>query len=144
MGKSLGRVLAVVLLAGMLSGCTTALTSARIDMRTKNPSVKDASVTNASVRVAFTRRDVKLIRAYYRKNLPPGLAKKKRLPPGLQRQVQRNGTLPPGLAARSLPRELERKLSPIPENYVRLRVGMDIVLMDTRTRVVLDIVKDIS
>ena len=40
------------------------------------------------------------IRGWYSENanhLPPGLAKKDRLPPGLEKQLVRNGTLPPGL-----------------------------------------------
>jgi len=41
-----------------------------------------------------------VIRAWYSENerhLPPGLAKKDRLPPGLEKQLVRNGTLPPDL-----------------------------------------------
>ena len=39
--------------------------------------------------------------------MPPGLAKKKSLPSGLQKQLEKNGTLPPGLAKRELPYDLE-------------------------------------
>src|SRR5215470_14934501 len=40
------------------------------------------------------------IHGWYSENashLPPGLAKRDRLPPGLEKQLVRNGTLPPGL-----------------------------------------------
>jgi hypothetical protein len=39
-----------------------------------------------------------------------------------------------------LPPELERQLAPLPSpNYVRVKVGQDLVIMNKQTRVVLDI-----
>jgi hypothetical protein len=100
---------------------------------------------NTRVEVAFSERDRHLIRDYYgRRRLPPGLAKRSSLPPGLQKQVQERGHLPPGLQGERLPDELESRLSPVPEGYVRVRVGTDIVLMNTRTRVIMDVIKDIN
>jgi hypothetical protein len=100
---------------------------------------------NARVEVVFSERDRYLIRDYYgRHRLPPGLAKRSSLPPGLQKQVQRWGQLPPGLQGDRLPDELEVQLSRLPEGYVRVRVGADIVLMNTRTRVVVDVIKDLA
>ena len=106
---------------------------------------------NARVEVSFNERDRQRIHGYYAqhkkgkgKGMPPGLAKKDRLPPGLEKQVQRNGTLPPGLEAKRLPGDLERELSPLPGGYVRVRVGANIVLMDERTRVVFDVIYDVA
>lgn len=113
---------------------------------------------SSRVEVTFNERDRELIHQYYKnryrhqakqgkgnkKGLPPGLAKREQLPPGLQKQIARNGQLPPGLQTRDLPQTLERQLSPLPEGYVRVQVGTDIVLMDGRTRVILDVVKDIK
>ncbi len=101
---------------------------------------------NARVEVVFGDDERRRIRDYYAsdKGLPPGLAKKQKLPPGLARQVERDGRLPPGLEGRPLPGELERQLSPLPDGYARLRVGLDVVLMDTDTRVIVDVVKDIG
>jgi hypothetical protein len=90
--------------------------------------------------------DKVLIRDYYKsskhkKGLPPGLAKRGgNLPPGLAKRDK----LPPGLQREPLPSGLEEKLSPLPPNYVRVRVGQDIVLMDRRTRAVLDVVYGIA
>jgi len=39
-----------------------------------------------------------------------------------------------------LPYDLDRRLSRLPSSYVRVRIGQDIVLMDGRTRVVLDVI----
>lgn len=101
---------------------------------------------NARVDVVFGDHERRRIREYFAsdRNLPPGLAKKQKLPPGLAKQVERNGRLPPGLEGRPLPTELERELRELPENYVRVRVGMDVVLMNTDTRVVVDIIEDVG
>lgn len=79
-----------------------------------------------------------------RRGLPPGLARREQLPPGLERQIRRRGTLPPGLRTRPLPRALEARLPPPPPNCVRVLVGTDIVLLNERTRAVLDIIRDVA
>lgn len=103
---------------------------------------------NAMVAVNFSDADRRFIRDYYakshRKPLPPGLAKRGALPPGLAKQVRKNGELPPGLQARALPAELESRLTRLPEGYVRVVIGGDVVLQNTRTRVVVDVIKDIA
>lgn len=134
-------LLALGLLGCVLAGgCETAPpfgTSGKVVVRDRN----------TTVAVVFSDRDREIIADYYggrKKGLPPGLAKKKRLPPGLEKQVRRNGELPPGLQRDALPPDLERRLSKLPDGYARVIVGTDIVLQDTRTRVVIDIVKDIA
>ena len=138
MDKPIARVL-IGLLAifaiGLVTGCATnAGTSGRVVVQDEN----------SQVEVVFTNRDRNLIREYYHRHLPPGLAKRSSLPPGLQKQVERRGQLPPGLQGKRLPHDLEVKLSPLPDAYVRLQVGVDIVLMNTRTRVIVDVIKDIG
>jgi len=107
--------------------------------------VKDKDTT---VAVIFSDGDRQLIADYYsgkkKKKLPPGLAKKDRLPPGLEKQLRKNGELPPGLRGRELPGDLESRLSKLPPGYVRVVIGTDVVLENTKTRVVVDIVKDIA
>lgn len=99
------------------------------------------------VSVGFSVRDRELIRDYYArrkpKPLPPGLAKRERLPPGLERHMRRGGQLPPGLQGRGLPHDLERRLTRLPDGYARVIVGGRIVLQDSNTRVVVDIVQDL-
>lgn len=102
---------------------------------------------DTSVRIVFSDRDRVIIREWYeerRRALPPGLAKKGMVPPGHAKRWGPRDTLPPGLAWRELPPELERRLSRLPDGYVRVIVGSDIVLMDRRTRVILDILYDIA
>ena len=74
--------------------------------------------------------------------MPPGLAKRDRLPPGLERQLQRSGRLPPGLEKRSLPADLEARLSRR-HGIDRVIVGNDVLLVRRATGVILDILKDV-
>lgn len=124
----------------LLSGCETMPgmgTSGEVVVKDKN----------TTVAIIFSDRDRQLIGDYYaggKKRLPPGLAKKKQLPPGLQKQLERNGQLPPGLQERGLPGELERKLSQLPEDYARVVIGTDVVLKNIKTRVIVDIIRDVA
>jgi hypothetical protein len=126
------RLLVVVLAALITAGCAThALTSGRVVVRDDR----------AATTLRFSDRDAKIIREYYRepraskKRPPPGLAKRETLPPGLASR----DTLPPGLQGRSLPPDLERRLTVLPEGTVRHVFGRDIVLLQRHMRVVLDV-----
>jgi hypothetical protein len=96
--------------------------------------------------IAFNDHDRETIRNYYRykdkskkKRLPPGLAKKDKLPPGLQRQLVKRGQLPPGLQYRRFPDDLERQLSRIPDDYLRVMIGGSFVLFNKDTKVIFDV-----
>jgi len=74
-------------------------------------------------------------------NLPPGLAMRKSLPPGLAR----NDRLPDDIEYEPLPRDLERQLPRLPSrDYVRVRVGTDLLILNKKTRVVLDVAQGLS
>ncbi len=111
-----------------------------------HPSYGRVSVADERTRidVSFSSRDRNTIRDWYRRHLPPGLAKQGKIPPGHRKRLARQGHLPPDVEGRRLPRELRSRLAPVPEGYVRLRIGTDIVLMNTRTRLIVDMVEDIG
>lgn len=77
-----------------------------------------------------------------KKGLPSGLAKRESLPPGLQKQLQKNGTLPPGLQKRQLPLNLTDQLPIRPEDFERIIVGADVLLIERSTNLIYDILKD--
>ncbi|HEX7962107.1 MAG TPA: hypothetical protein VF493_19475 [Terriglobales bacterium] len=110
---------------------------------------KDASRDSHRPSIVFTSHDRDIIRDYFRdrySNLPPGLAKRGgQLPPGLQKQLDRNGTLPPGLQKRvePFPEDLERRLPSLPSIYRRGTIGSDVVILDTRTQRIMDVIYDI-
>ena len=77
------------------------------------------------------------------KGLPPGLAKRDSLPPRLQRQLEKNGTLPPGLARRELPAGLESQLPEPPPGLERIIAGDSVVLLEKATGKILDVIEGV-
>ncbi len=77
--------------------------------------------------------------------LPPGLAKRERLPAGLERQLKKNGSMPPGLEKRVhlFPLDLERLLPELPTGVIRVVIGVDILLLDKTSNTILDIVRKV-
>ncbi len=65
------------------------------------------------------------------------------LPPGLQKQLEKNGTLPPGLAKRELPPGLQGKLGATPPGTERVIAGNDVVLLEKATGKILDVITDV-
>jgi hypothetical protein len=122
------------------------------------------AATQANVSAVFTSEERRAIKEYYtkdiidqawesegkghgkKKGLPPGLAKKAKLPPGLRKQLQRNGTLPPGLEQKlePLPEPLDVRLRRLPSEYERVVIGQDVVILDRTTQKILDIIRDVA
>jgi hypothetical protein len=129
-----------VIISAFMAGCATTPT---VDSGTIAIENEDMSAV-----IVFSDGDRGKIRHYYKnikktKTMPPGLAKKQKLPPGLQKHIAKHGKLPPGLEGRRLPLDLEGKLSRLPAGYVRLRAGGDVVLLNEKTRIVLDVIWDV-
>ena len=90
-----------------------------------------------SVSIIFGDSDRRIIQRWVRDvpptQLPPGLAKRNELSPGLQKQLRRNGTLPPGLQKKisPFPRDLASRLGPLPPGC-----GCDRVFLDGRALII--------
>ena len=134
-----------VVFSVLIAGCATTPTG--------SPTIDSGAVVveteDFRAAIVFSDNDRAKIKNYYKskyktKAMPPGLAKKHELPPGLRKHIEKYGELPPGLEGRRLPIDLERTLSPLPAGYVRLSIGGDILLMNERTRYVLDVVFDVD
>ena len=69
-----------------------------------------------------------------------GNNKKKDLPKGISKKLERGGTLPPGIAKRYLPGDLERQLPPAPTGYERIEADGQVLLRDLTTGVIADII----
>lgn len=93
------------------------------------------------VRVVFSAQDRVILRDYYHgvRRLPPGLAKQGKLPPGHAYKMRRHQGVPPDVRWEYLPADLDRRLSRLPDGYVRIVIGGDVAILHTRTRVVLDV-----
>ncbi len=112
-----------------------------------NKGQSDDISTGALLATIISATERALIGDYVRKakaspqGLPPGLAGRP-LPPGLQKHIDRTGRLPPGLEKRRLPGEL-RGLLPARRGQDYRVVGNDIVLIETATNLILDIMQGV-
>lgn len=93
---------------------------------------------NTRVSIAFSSHDRVAIRDYYYRDY-----KKKRVPPGHYkrrgRPFQKHQPLPQHTQYQPLPYELERRLPRLPADYIRIRIGEEFAIMNTRTRVIYDV-----
>jgi len=127
------KALSAALISGSIlltSGCMT------------SQSVRASSHTqispNTQVNVAFSSNDRSYINRYYvqqYRNI-------KRIPPGhqkhLKRKFKRHHEVPRHVHYTRLPYDLERRLSPLPRDYIRIRIGDEIGIMNVRTRIIYD------
>jgi len=133
--------LAAALLAGLMSVLLLACVS---EPRYGEVVVREPHV---SMRVVFTDYDRRLIREYYEPRyhkLPPGQVKKGWIPPGHAWRVRSNQPVHEEAYWRYLPYDLDQRLSRLPPDYVRVVIGTDVAIMNTRTRVVVDVLEDIT
>lgn len=81
------------------------------------------------------------IRSYFHEH-PDSAGKVKELPPGIRKKLARGGTLPPGIAMQVMPDGLHRRLPPRDGQHYEI-VGTDVVLVETATKVIVDVLKDV-
>jgi len=81
------------------------------------------------------------IRRYFGEH-PDAAGKVKELPPGIRKKIARGGAMPPGIAKQVLPDGLHRQLPPRDGEHYEI-VGTDVVLVETATRVIVDVLKDV-
>ena len=130
---------AIILVMMFLHGCVTIPDVRNGEIRIYNESSND--------KIYFSKHDRKFIKNYYKhhkkakanKKLPKGLAKKEHLPYGLRKLDK----LPSGLNGRRLPADLESNLVRLPKGYIRVVVYSDIVILNERTRIAVDIIHDV-
>lgn len=134
-----------------------------------NPAFASSSaaeqIAKDALEIVFTETEKALIREYFgegaaetpeahsgkkgkkgkkdKKGMPPGLAKKESFPPGLQKQLDKNGALPPGLQKKALPSDLQSRLPPAPKGYERVIVDANVLLVESATGVVRDVIRDV-
>lgn len=127
------------------SASTTNAAVAKSDDRSVGDKVRDVLPPSEAV---FTASERTLIKSWFgdrRTGLPPGLAKRDRLPPGLEKQLMQRGHLPPGLEKKiqPLPWELERQLRVLPTGYRRVVIAGNVILMEPKTGLIYDILREV-
>ena len=135
------HIIVGILVSAMITACAATPRIESASVAIENNKIDGIMVFSASARekIIYYFKNGK-----QRKSMPPGLAKKQELPPGLQKQIKKHGELPPGLAGKGLPDTLERTLSRLPEGFVRIKIGGDVVLINEKTRVVFDVVWNVD
>jgi len=115
--------------------------AARHDVKAGSKAARPAQPTVIVVDRDGHRR---VVHEYVTGGLPPGLAKRESLPPGLRKQLRERGQLPPGLQKRlaPIPAELGARLPVLPPYYSRYFVGRDLVIIDTRTNLIVAVIQD--
>jgi len=140
-----------LLLAAMLiplSGCETYPRHGEVDSRDRDYRAPYSRDRHVDVRVVFSDRDTAYIRDYYKPRhphgYPPGLAKKDKVPPGHAMKLRRGEPMPQDYRWQPLPRDLDDRLSRLPDGYVRVVVGADIGILNVRTRILVDLLEDLA
>ena len=64
------------------------------------------------------------------------------LPPGIRRNLERGKALPPGIAKRSPPQELQSTLT-VSEGFEIVEVGLDVLLVEVATGIIHDVLTDL-
>ena len=82
----------------------------------------------------------RIIQRYFGEH--PSTVKVKELPPGIRKKLARGGAMPPGIAMQVLPDGLHRQLPPRFGQHYEI-IGTDVVLVETATRVIVDVLKDV-
>ncbi|WP_321325151.1 hypothetical protein [Thiomicrorhabdus sp.] len=92
---------------------------------------------NTHVSLYFSSNDRARIKGYYLYNYRDMYRKPGHRPRHV-RSFKHHHALPRNVHYTRLPYELERRLSPLPRDYIRIRIGDDIAIMNVRTRIIYD------
>ncbi|MCF4165836.1 RcnB family protein [Zavarzinia compransoris] len=138
-GNRAGAGLAAAWL-GLSLGLAVALTAPAAQADTGRKSgYGGARVVTVAADLGFSATDRQIVSNFFLRN--SGYYSS--LPPGLRRQLVTKGRLPPGIARKALPPGLSNALPPAPRGYQRMIVGPDVLLVETATGIILDIIRDV-
>lgn len=99
-----------------------------------------AHAADAGATVSFSDGELQAIHAFYRDSEPRRGGGRQGLPPGIAKNLERGKALPPGLQTATLPASLETNLPPAPDGYERVIVDAKILLVETATRLIADVI----
>ncbi len=122
------KFILVLLLASIVGGCASyTATSGRVV-------IKDDS---AATEIRLNAGDRTLIKEYYRKSAAANAAPR-------SMPLIRGGSLLADVKVEPLPPALERKLSSLPTTHVRWISGRDVILVEKKTRTIVDAIYDVT
>jgi hypothetical protein len=117
---------------------TAAVAHASVRMEQVYPGRAAANATERAI--LFSGGDRQTIDQFFRRHASHGTdnGTKPRREPLLIRE-----RLPGSVATRPLPYALDRELPPLPSGYARLIVGRDVLLVERRSRTIVDIMREV-
>lgn len=97
---------------------------------------------------SFSSQEVEIIMRYYQGVAQPdarskGQSGRGNLPRGIAKNLGRGKTLPSGIAKQYLPEPLLGRLPPPPQGFERVVIAGKILLIETATQVVHDVLADV-
>lgn len=98
-------------------------------------------VTAGVIGAVLSDDERRTIRSFFHDH-PDSVGHVKELPPGIRKKLARGGEMPPGIAKQALPDGLHRRLPPRDGQDYQI-IGTDVVLIDTATKVIVDVLKDV-
>lgn len=104
-----------------------------------------ANAAELQVDIRFSSHELSVIRGYYDVSYKQSPSRKKKhnsLPPGIAKNLRAGKPLPPGIAKQALPADLHGRLPPVADGYERIIVAGKILLIDTATHIIHDILSD--
>jgi hypothetical protein len=99
----------------------------------------EQSRVEAGVTISLSTEVRTQIRTFYTSRPETGV---EALPPGIRRNLERGKPLPPGIAKKSAPQELQTQLH-LEEGYELVEVGLDVLLVEVATGVIHDVLMDL-
>lgn len=104
-----------------------------------------ALLASTATAAEFSRQEIELITHYYHASTEQGhgRGRGRGLPRGIAKNLARGKPLPPGIAKQQLPAPLIAQLPPPPRGFERIVVEGKILLIDTATQVVHDVLTDV-
>lgn len=100
-----------------------------------------AAAAAASLAITLSAEQAALVRPYLAR---PGRGRRSRLPPGIARNLERGKPLPPGIAKRYLPGRVIADLPRLPSGLDYVVVAGKLLLVETATAVVRDVLLDVA
>ena len=126
-------LLALVVLA------LVAPSTAEAQAKPRGQGKKVEAAPQAAAAVVFSAAEREVISGFFGAN---PLGNVKPLPPGIAKNLARGKPLPPGIAKRYVPDGLMGQL-PVRTGYEYIQAGLDVVLVEAATGVVMDILPDV-
>jgi hypothetical protein len=147
-----GRIfrLGLLLLLFSMTACAPAGPAMQQPASVKSVETVETQKNTPPVIATFSEQDRQKITDYYRgrtgssQEMGQEQGKMQELPPDLQKHIPKYSHLPPGLEEFHLPPELENSLSSLPAGYIRIKVGTNVVLLDTNTGVAADVIWNVG